>query len=627
MHAAGPPVPSLITAGTERLLPPAMRVLPCAIAVLRASDGIILAATPVWVGHFGGPAGRAEPMPDDPFDAIGTGFACSLADLFPGAAAALEQAGGARRPLALRSLQVAGAAPGSAAWDLDIVPHPDAADALLVTARASAACIPKGAPDAGRAAPQSASAADVARPHDPIAASADGPSFLRGVLDALPAHVAVLDDAGMIVAVNAAWERFAHANAAAGGVSLGADYLGVCRAAVLAGDRGADVALHGLEEVIAGRRAVFEMDYACPALHGDQWYLMHAERLPAGTPGVVVAHMDITGLKHAERAAAAVAERLARAQRIGRVGGFEIDLRDGVAAGVNRRSAEYMGLHGSAVRETMERHADWVRRLHPDDRERAERHFLAAIADDERDTDYAQEYRTVTPAGEVRWIAARAEIERDPTTGRPLRMLGAHVDVTELKQAEARARHNADLLAAVMEGTPDVVWAKDPEGRITLANDAALALLGGGDPAKVIGFGARALIPDPDQAARVMANDARIMASGRAEQVEEGFGDRVFQTIKAPLRDAAGRIAGLVGVSRDVTEERRAKAALAESTQRLQLALATGGLGIVEWDLVAGTMRLDAGAEGLTRGLLPAGRPLRADGPERAAWLARIQPE
>lgn len=67
--------------------------------------------------------------------------------------------------------------------------------------------------------------------------------------------------------------------------------------------------------------------------------------------------------------------------------------------------------------------------------------------------------------------------------------------------------------------------------------------------------------------------------------------------------------------------------ALEERDARLRLAMATAALGIVEWDLDAGTMRVDAGTEAISRGLLPAGRALPVDGPERAAWVARIHPE
>ncbi|WP_159995615.1 sensor histidine kinase [Roseomonas sp. 18066] len=140
-------------------------------------------------------------------------------------------------------------------------------------------------------------------------------------------------------------------------------------------------------------------------------------------------------MTEASRLQSALAEseaRLRRVQRIGQVGGFEIDL----SSGANLRSAEYMAVQGLDAVASTESHAHWLSRLHPEDRARAERRFLQAVSDDSGACDYAQEYRIVTPDGAVRWISARAEIERD-ADGRALRMVGAHHDITALRESQA----------------------------------------------------------------------------------------------------------------------------------------------------------------------------------------------
>jgi len=136
----------------------------------------------------------------------------------------------------------------------------------------------------------------------------------------------------------------------------------------------------------------------------------------------------------ASRLQSALAEseaRLRRVQRIGMVGGFEIDL----TSGLNYRSAEYMAVQGLSATAAEESHAHWVQRLHAEDRERAEAYFLAAIAPNGPE-DYAQEYRIVTHTGEMRWVSARAEIERDEQ-GIATRMIGAHLDITALRSVQA----------------------------------------------------------------------------------------------------------------------------------------------------------------------------------------------
>ncbi|WP_325684230.1 hybrid sensor histidine kinase/response regulator [Rhodopila sp.] len=126
---------------------------------------------------------------------------------------------------------------------------------------------------------------------------------------------------------------------------------------------------------------------------------------------------------------------LSRVQRIGRVGGFEIDLRGGEF--LNHRSPEYLSVHGLTVDAAREAHEAWVGRLHPDDRERAETHFKNCVAGDARH--YSSEYRIVLPGEGVRWISAIAEIDRDDA-GAPLRMIGVHIDITRMKEAEEALR-------------------------------------------------------------------------------------------------------------------------------------------------------------------------------------------
>src|SRR4029453_17143988 len=100
---------------------------------------------------------------------------------------------------------------------------------------------------------------------------------------------------------------------------------------------------------------------------------------------------------------------LARIQRIGRVGGVEVDFRDGFA---NRRSPEYLIIHGLPPEARNETHEDWVNRIHPDDREATVKHFLDAL--EGPDKEYTAQYRIIRPSdGETRWINVVAEIDRD----------------------------------------------------------------------------------------------------------------------------------------------------------------------------------------------------------------------
>jgi PAS domain S-box-containing protein len=174
---------------------------------------------------------------------------------------------------------------------------------------------------------------------------------------------------------------------------------------------------------------------------------------------------EIAQRRLAEEALREREEELARVQRIGRIGGLEVDLREGFR---NRRSPEYLRVHGLPPEAAHESHADWVSRIHPDDRERVERDFLDAVRGDARD--YAAEYRIIRPCdGEMRWIAARAVIERD-AGGRALRLVGAHSDITERRLTESALRESESRFRHMADSVPALIWMTDEAGAIVFAN-------------------------------------------------------------------------------------------------------------------------------------------------------------
>ncbi|WP_127995689.1 PAS domain-containing protein [Piscinibacter defluvii] len=125
----------------------------------------------------------------------------------------------------------------------------------------------------------------------------------------------------------------------------------------------------------------------------------------------------------------------------------------------------------------------------------------------------------------------------------------------------------AALLQAVADSSGDAIFAKDRAGRYLMCNRAAAQAIG--KPAElIIGSDDRTLFP-PAQAADIMANDARVMDEGRIRSYEENLdtahGRLHYQAIKGPLHDEAGAVIGMFGISRDVSERRRAEQKLLES--------------------------------------------------------------
>jgi PAS domain S-box-containing protein len=134
------------------------------------------------------------------------------------------------------------------------------------------------------------------------AALGESDRFARASLDALDAHIAVLDATGVILAANHTWKAFALENGVTPGrVSEGVNYLAVCDAAI--GDR-ADEAPRiatGIRAVIAGSQDTFQAEYPCHAPGERRWFHCRVTRFPGdGDVRVVVAHEDVTKIKQSQ---------------------------------------------------------------------------------------------------------------------------------------------------------------------------------------------------------------------------------------------------------------------------------------------------------------------------------------
>ncbi len=117
--------------------------------------------------------------------------------------------------------------------------------------------------------------------------------LLLAALNALSAHIAILDPMGFITGVNSAWHRFAVGNGYLGSDhGLGQNYLDICRSAAEVEPTAARVA-EQLEATLSGRINHFVLEYVC----GNRWFQLQANRFDANDVAyVVVAHEDITEL-------------------------------------------------------------------------------------------------------------------------------------------------------------------------------------------------------------------------------------------------------------------------------------------------------------------------------------------
>jgi DNA-binding CsgD family transcriptional regulator len=136
------------------------------------------------------------------------------------------------------------------------------------------------------------------------------------ILDALSAHIAILDKNGVILKTNRAWQNFADANR----LKILADasplnYLSICDLARGESSEEAKVVAEGIRSVIKGEIKEFLLDYPCHSPSQKRWFYMRVTRIPGRGPmRAVVSHENITDLKLAEEALK-IQERDLEAQR------------------------------------------------------------------------------------------------------------------------------------------------------------------------------------------------------------------------------------------------------------------------------------------------------------------------
>lgn len=130
---------------------------------------------------------------------------------------------------------------------------------------------------------------------------AEAHRFLHSAIDALSSHIAVLDQHGVILAVNQAWKKFADDNQFTGhNYGVGSNYVEECEPAEGSCGEPSQV-VQGLREVLQEKRGEFHLEYPCHSPTELRWFVMHVTAfLTPGPRRVVVAHENITDRKLAE---------------------------------------------------------------------------------------------------------------------------------------------------------------------------------------------------------------------------------------------------------------------------------------------------------------------------------------
>ena len=228
----------------------------------------------------------------------------------------------------------------------------------------------------------------------------------------------------------------------------------------------------------------------------------------------------------------------------------------------------------------------WSQLVHPDDMEKLGTALWGAV---ERRGAFECEIRIKAADGSWKWVLDRGKVADSADERGPVRMVGTLQDIHARKTVEEelrRAKMAADLansalkvnmahLRTLMETMPELVWVKDVGGVFLFCNHRFERLYGAKE-AEIIGRTDFDFV-DSELAKFFRMHDRAAMESGRPRVNEEQvtYNDdghvEYLETIKTPLYDSDGKLIGVLGVARDITERKRILDELKESELRFKV--------------------------------------------------------
>ncbi|MDA1099154.1 MAG: PAS domain S-box protein [Proteobacteria bacterium] len=289
----------------------------------------------------------------------------------------------------------------------------------------------------------------------------------------------------------------------------------------------------------------------------------------AGIEGTV---RDITARRQAEDILRDREERLVEAQRIARIGSWELNLTNDV---LTWSDEVYRLLEVDPKSFTASNNA-FLEAVHPDDREMVDKAHTASLANR---SPYEITHRFRMKDGRIKWVQARYEMDFDGD-GKPLRSRGTVQDITESILAERAVRTRDAWLRAILDNAPIEIILKDLDGRILAVGRNVSEILGL-ESDNLIGRTTAEFLPrhiaDMDLDA-----DRKVVATGEPlqQEISEEINGVMHHSLNAkfPLRDDDGNITGICSMTSDITEMKQAEEQLRQAQKMEMIGQLTGGV-------------------------------------------------
>ena len=381
------------------------------------------------------------------------------------------------------------------------------------------------------------------------------------ILNALPAHIALLDAHGRIISVNEAWRQFADANALKGSAyAIGVNYLEICDHTPADDPSGGHQVAAGIRSVLSGEVRRFSFEYPCHSPIEQRWYSLLVTPLAGNPPnGAVVMHLSITE-QHRGKEALRESER----RFSDMLGNIElISLMLDRAGRITYCNDYFLRLTGWRLEEVMGQ--DWFKLFVPPEIEDLSAHFAALLANLPEARHHENEI--LTRSGERRLIRWNHSVLRSGDRD-VIGTASIGEDITERRRYRESLRRNEEHMRLILESVGDGIYGIDLEGRIFFKNSGTAKMLGY-DPGELFGKSSHdALHHSRKDGTPYPIADCpihRSMQYGVVRRVE----DDVFwrkdgssfpvEYTTAPIRNDQEELIGAVVAFRDITNRKEAE--------------------------------------------------------------------
>lgn len=387
--------------------------------------------------------------------------------------------------------------------------------------------------------------------------------LLQHVLDSSPAVIFVKDCDSTILLANRAMASF---------YNLSVDEVISRRQADLHRELGSQQAevdkwLADDREVIDAGRSKHLIESGTDTNNRTRWFetVKYPIDIGEGRLGVLVFSEDITERKQAEEALRDRNAQLARAQQVAHMGFLNWNL----VTNEIYWSEEIYNLYGidSQVHEST---IDLTMKLvHPDDLEFVQGQLELALQDA---AEYDIDHRILRPDGGILWVHAQAELMRD-ADGTPISLLGTVVDITERKRAEEALQESETRYRRIVSNFPDIIYRyrKAPVPGFEFVSPSV---------SKILGYTPEEHYADPELGFRIIHPDDRTslmkMTEGNPPEIPHIVrwirkdGAVIWMEDRfTSIYDEQGKLIGIEGVARDITERVQAKETLEKRYKEL----------------------------------------------------------